>query len=101
MRTIEGKNPVKEALKSGAKITEVYISTSAKDKETAKIIDLCRQSGVVVKFVDKSKIDKMAQTKNPQGVIAIAHEFEYCDIDDILFEAKKSGEEPFLVYLMV
>ncbi|BCS80593.1 23S rRNA (guanosine(2251)-2'-O)-methyltransferase RlmB [Anaerocellum diazotrophicum] len=99
MRTIEGKNPVKEALKSGAKITEVYISNSAKDKETAQIIDLCRQSGVVVKFVDKSKIDKMAQTKNPQGVIAIAHEFEYCDTDDILFEAKKSGEEPFLVLL--
>lgn len=99
MRTIEGKNPVKEALISGAKITEVYISNSARDKEIAKIINLCKQNSVVVKFVDKSKIDKMAQTKNPQGVIAIAREFEYCDIDDILAEARQRGETPFLVLL--
>ncbi|AZT89879.1 23S rRNA (guanosine(2251)-2'-O)-methyltransferase RlmB [Caldicellulosiruptor changbaiensis] len=99
MRTIEGKNPVKEALNSSTQITEVYISNTAKDKSISEIINLCKQKGVVVKFVDKSKIDKMSKTKNPQGVIAIAQEYKYWDIDDLLLEAANKGEKPFLVLL--
>ncbi|WAM34438.1 23S rRNA (guanosine(2251)-2'-O)-methyltransferase RlmB [Caldicellulosiruptor morganii] len=99
MRTIEGKNPVKEALKAGSSIAEVYVSNTAKDKTISEIINLCKQKGIVVKFVDRNKIDRMAKTKNPQGVIAIAQEYRYYDIDDILLEASGRGEKPFLVLL--
>lgn len=99
MRIIEGKNPVKEALQNDSQITEVYISNAARDKVISNIIEMCRQKGIVVKFVDKNKIDKMAATKNPQGVVAIASEYQYYDIDDLLFEAQLKNEPPFFVLL--
>ena len=41
----------------------------------------------------------MAQTENHQGVIAIVPPFEYCDVDDILKEAKNRNENPFILIL--
>ena len=44
-------------------------------------------------------MDKMAQTENYQGVIAIVPPFEYCDIEDILDYAKTKNEPPFILIL--
>ena len=52
-----------------------------------------------MKEIDKTKINKIAQTDNHQGVIAIVPPFEYCEVDDILLEAKSRQEEPFVVIL--
>ena len=41
----------------------------------------------------------MAQTENPQGVIAIVPPFNYCEVDDILNEAKSKNEAPFILIL--
>lgn len=99
MRMIEGKNPVKEAILNNSRITEVYISNTARDRVISDIVELCKKGGIVVKFVDKNKIDRMSTTKNPQGVIAIASEYQYVEIEDILFEADQKKESPFLVLL--
>ena len=44
-------------------------------------------------------MDEMAQNENHQGVIAIVPPFEYCEIEDILEEAKQKNEDPFIVIL--
>ena len=41
----------------------------------------------------------MAQTENHQGVIAIVPPFDYCEVQDILDEAKTRGEQPFILIL--
>ena len=41
----------------------------------------------------------MSQTGNHQGVIAIVPPFEYCDVEDILEEAKSRDEQPFILIL--
>lgn len=41
----------------------------------------------------------MAQTQNYQGVIAIVPPFEYCEIEEILEEATKKKEDPFVLIL--
>ena len=41
----------------------------------------------------------MAQTQNYQGVIAVVPPFEYCEIEDILDEARKRKEDPFILIL--
>ena len=43
--------------------------------------------------IEKEKMIKMAQTENPQGVIAIVPPFDYCDVEDILNEAKQKNEK--------
>ena len=64
-----------------------------------KIITLAKQQKIVIVEAEKSKLDFMSETKNHQGVIAIVPPFNYCEVDDILDEAKKRNEEPFILIL--
>ena len=48
---------------------------------------------------DKRQMEEIAQTPNYQGVIAIVPPFEYCEIEDILEEAKNKNEAPFVLIL--
>ena len=41
----------------------------------------------------------MAQNENYQGVIALVPPFEYCEVEDILEEAKNKNEDPFVLIL--
>ena len=41
----------------------------------------------------------MATSDNHQGVIAIVPPFDYADVDDIIKEANKRNEDPFIVIL--
>ena len=48
---------------------------------------------------DRRQMEEMAQTQNYQGVIAIVPPFEYCELEDILEQAKNKNEEPFVLIL--
>lgn len=54
---------------------------------------------MVISQVDRNKINQMSQTDNNQGVIAIVPPFDYCDVEDILQDAKNKNEDPFVVIL--
>lgn len=99
MRIIEGRNPVIEALKSGADIDNILISKEAAEGSLGKIIEMAKEKNVLVKNVDKATLDRLSENKRHQGVIAEAMEYEYKEIDDILDYAKSKGEKPFIVIL--
>ena len=44
-------------------------------------------------------MQEIAQTENYQGVIAIVPPFSYCEIEDILEEAKRRNEDAFVIIL--
>lgn len=96
---IEGRNSVIELLESGRDINKIFIQSGEKHGSINKIIAMAREKKVIIKEIDKNKMKQMAQTDNYQGVIAIVPPFEYCDVDDILLEAKSRQEEPFVVIL--
>ncbi len=99
MRIIEGRNPVIEALKSGADIDTILISKEAAEGSLGKIIEMAKEKNVLVKNVDKATLDRLSENKRHQGVIAETKEYEYKEIDDILDYAKSKGEKPFVVIL--
>lgn len=96
---IEGRNSVIELLKSGKDINKLYIQKGDRHGSINEIIKLAKKNKVLIAEIDKSKIDKMAQTNNHQGVIAIVPPYEYCEVDDILMEAKNRQEDPFILIL--
>ena len=96
---IEGRNSVIELLESGRDINKIFIQSGERHGSINKIIAMARERKVIIKEIDKNKMKQMAQTDNYQGVIAIVPPFEYCDVDDILLEAKSRQEEPFVVIL--
>lgn len=96
---VEGRNSVIELLESGRDINKIYISNGEKHGSINKVIELAKKRKVVISQVDRNKINQMSQTDNNQGVIAIVPPFDYCDVEDILQDAKNKNEDPFVVIL--
>ena len=96
---VEGRNAVIELLESGKDINKIFISNGEKHGSINKIIAMAKERKVLIKEVNKSKINEMAQEENNQGVIAIVPPFQYSDVDDILENAKMKNEEPFIIIL--
>ncbi len=96
---IEGRNAVLELLESGKDINKILITKGERHGSINKIITLAKQNKVIIVEKEKRKMDEIAQTQNYQGVIAIVPPFEYCEVDDILKEAKEKNEPPFILIL--
>lgn len=96
---VEGRNAVLELLESGKDINKIFIQNGEKHGSIMKIMSKAKANRVVIVEVQKRKLDEMSISNNHQGVIAIAPPFEYAEIDDILEEAKKRNEEPFILIL--
>lgn len=96
---VEGRNSVLELLETEKDINKIFVSRGEKQGSINKIIGRAKGKGIVLVEVDKGKLDEMSQTGNHQGVIAIVPPFEYCNVEDILEEAKSKNEEPLILIL--
>lgn len=96
---IEGRNAIIELLESGKDINKIYILKGERTGSINKIIAMAKEQKVVLVEKDKNQMEKMAQTENYQGVIAIVPPFEYCEVEDILEYAKERKENPFVLIL--
>ena len=96
---IEGRNSVLELLDSGKDINKIYITKGEKHGSINKIIAIAKEKRIIIVEKDKRQMDQIAQTENYQGVIAIVPPFEYCEIEDILEEARNKKEDPFVLIL--
>ncbi|WP_102399183.1 23S rRNA (guanosine(2251)-2'-O)-methyltransferase RlmB [Haloimpatiens massiliensis] len=96
---IEGRNPVMEAIKSRRTIEYIMVSKGEKTGSIRELIRVARDKRIVIKEVDKKKLDSISQTGAHQGVIAVITPYKYCDLKDILDYAKEKGEKPFIIIL--
>ena len=96
---IEGRNAVLELLESGKDINKIFVEKGEKHGSINKILAKAKERKVIIVEKDKKQMKEMAQVENHQGVIAIVPPFEYCEIEDILEEAKNRNEEPFILIL--
>ena len=96
---VEGRNSVIELLESGKDINKIFIEKGEKHGSIHKIIAMAKEKRVIIVEKEKRQMEKMAQNKNYQGVIALVPPFEYCEIEDILDKAKEKNEEPFVLIL--
>lgn len=96
---IEGKNTVFEALSAERQINRVYLDKDSKDQALARIYAIAREKGIVVSYLDKSKLDTMSETRNHQGVIAEVAPYAYVEVEDILKRAEDMCQPPFMFIL--
>ncbi len=96
---IEGRNAVIETLKSNKTIEQIFIANGEISGSVNTILKLAKEKRIVVKRVDRKKLDRLSQTGSHQGVIAQVTPYEYCSVEDILQFAKEKGEEEFIVIL--
>ena len=96
---VEGRNSVLELLESGKDINKIFVTKGERHGSINKIIAKARERKVIVVEKDKKQMNEIAQTENYQGIIALVPPFEYCEIEDILEEAKRKKEDPFVLIL--
>ncbi|MEK4078271.1 23S rRNA (guanosine(2251)-2'-O)-methyltransferase RlmB [Solibacillus sp. FSL W7-1472] len=94
---IAGKNPVLEALRAGREINKLWIAEGVKKTGVQELMDLAKEQGVLVQFVPKQKVDKLAE--NHQGIVASVAAYDYAELDDLFAAAKAKSEDPFFLIL--
>lgn len=94
-----GRNSVMELLKSDKGIEALYTTDSQKEGSINKILAMARDKKIIVKYVDRKKLDQMSGMGSHQGIAARITEFSYCETEDILKLAKTRGEDPFILIL--
>ena len=93
---IEGKNAVRECINSNKTIDKILFQNGSQNRE---LMQLAKERGVKVQFVNKSALDDFSVTKKHQGVIAITSDFKYSSVEDILNLAKAKNEDAFILIL--
>ena len=96
---IIGRNAVIEALKSDRTIECVYVSKGDLEGSIKVALGLAKDRGVVIKEADRRKLDTMCDGLNHQGIVARVTPFKYCEVNDILEDAKRKEQQPFIVIL--
>lgn len=97
--TIEGRNAVLEAFRSGKTIDKLYVLDGCQDGPVRTIVREARKQKTLLQYVSKERLDSMSETKKHQGVIAKAAAYEYGSVEEMLEIAEKKGEPPFLILL--
>ncbi len=97
--TIEGRNAVIEAFRSGKPIDKLFILDGSSDGPIQSIKREAAKHGTIIKYVQKERLDQISQTGSHQGVIAYAAAYEYADVSDILETARQKDEAPFIFLL--
>ena len=96
---IEGRNAVLELLETGRDINKIFIAKGEKHGSINKIVAIAKERRVVIVEAERAKLNQMAMSDNHQGVIAIVPPFDYCEVEDIIEEAKSKQEKPFILIL--
>ncbi|MBQ7972645.1 MAG: 23S rRNA (guanosine(2251)-2'-O)-methyltransferase RlmB [Lachnospiraceae bacterium] len=94
--TIEGRNAVMEAFRSGKCIDKLFVLDGCQDGPVLSIKREAKKQDTLIRYVDKERLDQLSETGKHQGVIAYAAAYEYAEVEDIMALAKEKGEDPFI-----
>jgi len=98
--TIEGRNPVLEALRSGRPINKILlIKNVGRHGTVAEILYLAQQNGVLLEYVERQVIDRLGQSGANQGIIALTAAKEYIGLDELLAIPAEKGQAAFFIIL--
>jgi 23S rRNA (guanosine2251-2'-O)-methyltransferase len=94
---LSGRNPIREALKSGRDIEKLLVARGELSGSAREIVQMAKERRIPVQEVDRIRLD--AITHNHQGMLAFASAYQYSTVEAMLELAQQRGEEPFLVLL--
>jgi len=85
MQIIFGVHAVEEALNArGRGFEYIAVASGRGNPRLQKLTELCRAHGIPLRVMPRQELDRLARTHAHQGVIAVAAEKQYTDLDQIL-----------------
>ena len=94
---VVGRNAVRELLKSERDIDKIFVQRGEREGSIVVLVAEATARHIPLVEVDKAKLDGMTGGANHQGIVAMAAQKEYCEVEDILAIAEERGEKPFIV----
>lgn len=94
---VEGRQAVRELLLAGTRrVKEIWVATDLDDNEiVSDIVDIARSTRTPVQEVNRRRIESVARSEAPQGIIAFAAPLPEAELADLL--KRRVGRTPFLV----
>jgi 23S rRNA (guanosine2251-2'-O)-methyltransferase len=100
MDRLTGIHAVREALEAGSTLDRIVIAKGRQDSRIEEIVQLARELGVAVRFEDRGQLDRLANSKDHQGVVALAAARAAVTLEDILKRANESKGQIGLIVLL-
>jgi 23S rRNA (guanosine2251-2'-O)-methyltransferase len=100
MERLTGIHAVREALEAGSAFDRIVIAKGRQDNRIEQIVQLARGRGISVRFEDRGQLDRLANTREHQGVVAIAAARATATLEDILERANQSKGRQGLIVLL-
>jgi 23S rRNA (guanosine2251-2'-O)-methyltransferase len=98
---VEGRQAVLELLRAGRRaVRQVTVAEGTDaDGPVAELVALAERRGVPVRRAPRGRVDALAGTEAPQGVVAVAEEVPVADLEDLARRPAPGGAPPLLVVL--
>ena len=100
MDKLTGIHAVKEALEAQSPMDRIVIAKGRQDTRVEEIVQLARKQGISVRFEDRGQLDRLANSKDHQGVVALAAARAAGTVEDILARANASRGQMGLIVLL-
>jgi 23S rRNA (guanosine2251-2'-O)-methyltransferase len=91
MDRLTGIHAVKEALEAGRAMDRIVIAKGRQDTRVEEIVQLARKQNISVRFEDRNQLDRLADSRDHQGVVAMVASRAASTLEDILAAANASS----------
>lgn len=92
-----GRNAVRELLESGRDLEKLYIQAGEREGSVRVLLGEATARHIPILEVERTRLDVLSRHNVHQGIVAIAASRNYDTVEDILAEAQRRGEKPFVV----
>jgi 23S rRNA (guanosine2251-2'-O)-methyltransferase len=102
MDRLTGIHAVREALEAGRAFDRIVIAKGRQDTRVEEIVQLARARNISLRFEDRSQLDRLADSKDHQGIVGLVASRTAGTLDEILAAANAGvgrGEKGLIVLL--
>jgi len=102
MDRLTGIHAVREALEAGRAFDRIVIAKGRQDSRVEEIVQAARARNISVRFEDRGQLDRLADSKDHQGIVALVAARAAGTLDEIVAAANAAagqGEKGLIVLL--
>ncbi len=84
-RVLAGRRPVLEGMRGNAKVHRIYTEPQRAFPDIRRAAEA---QGIPVENRDRARLDKLSDDVRHQGVVALADDYQFCELDEIVAHAE-------------
>jgi len=100
MERLTGIHAIREALEAGRALERIVVAKGRQDTRIEEIVQLARKQNVPLRFEERSQLDRLADSRDHQGVVALTASRPAATLEDILARANSGSGQKGLIVLL-